>query len=212
MAKLTQNLKNHLFYNSHYYLIIALIVCLLIPYLINLKVAYKPNEELTIYIASYGTDEAMIKEMLLDNLDDSILNINVLSYDVADNYFETTLTSVAVTETDIVIIPEKYATETVIVPYFAKLNNLDLVAEERAYSFGDNWYGVEIYNKNKGEFKLSKMITFNSNESDFEKYYMFVNKDTVNLNSIIKTNQKYSSNYLYDAMSLILGWAYEEEN
>ena len=160
MAKLTQSLKNHLFYNFHYYLIIALLVCLVIPYIINMKVAYKSNEELTIYIASYGTNEQMIKDMLLDNTDDSLLNVNILSYDVTDDYFETTLTSVAVTGTDIIIVPENYATELVVLPYFAKLNNLDLLNDSIAYSFNNNWYGVEVYNKNNGDFKLSNMIDF----------------------------------------------------
>ena len=96
MAKFTDNLRNHLRYYAHFYVIITLLVCLLIPYLINIKVSPKKNEEITIYIASYYTDDEAIKKLILDNINDDIINVKVLSYDITDAYFGTTLNSVAV--------------------------------------------------------------------------------------------------------------------
>ena len=106
MAKFTNNLRNHLRYYAHFYVIIPLLVCLLVPYLINIKVAPKKNEEITIYIAAYHTDDEAIKKLILDNISDDISNVKVLSYNITDAYFGTTLNSVAITDTDIIIINE----------------------------------------------------------------------------------------------------------
>lgn len=210
MARFRQNLKHHLHYYWHFYVIILLLVSLIIPYLINTKVAYKKNEEITIYIASYHTNDEEIKKMILDNLSDEIVNVNILSYNINDTYFGTTLSSVAITDTDIIIIPEEYATEKIVVPYFANLNSY-ILDSEKAFKFNNNYYGIEIYNKNNETNKLADMIAFNTIETNHEKYYLFVNKDTVNFNSVVSTNYKDNSNYVEDVIKILLGWSYEEK-
>ena len=205
MAKFTNNLRNHLRYYAHFYVIIPLLVCLLVPYLINIKVAPKKNEEITIYIAAYHTDDEAIKKLILDNISDDISNVKVLSYNITDAYFGTTLNSVAITDTDIIIIPQEYATEKLVVPYFANLNSYNL-NDVNKYIFNNNFYGIEIYDKNNNDNFLSEIITFNSDDSNHEKYYLFVNKDTVNFNSVVTTNYKDNSNYVDDVIKILLGW------
>ena len=48
------------------------------------------NEEITIYIAAYHTDDEAIKKLILDNISDDISNVKVLSYNITDAYFGTT--------------------------------------------------------------------------------------------------------------------------
>ena len=93
----------------------------------------------------------------------------------------------AITETDIIIIPQEYATEKLVIPYFANLKSYNLNDVNKCI-FNNDFYGIEIYNKNSDNNFLSEMITFNSDDSNHEKYYLFVNKDTVNFNSVVATN------------------------
>ncbi len=204
MSKFKQNLKVHLGYYLHFYVIIPILVFFIVNYLVNIKIAYKENEEITIYIASYFTDDKAITNYLYDRIGDGILNINILSYNIEDSYFGTTLNSVAVTNTDIIIIPEVYATEKLVVPYFAKLNSF-FIDEEKVYAIGGNVYGIEIYNKSNKENELCAMIGFNTHETNHEKYFMFVNKDTVNFNSVVPTNNKENSNHIEEVIKAFLG-------
>jgi len=205
MTNFINDLKNHLRYYVHFYVIILFLVCLLVPYLINIKVAPKKNEEITIYIAAYSTDDEAIRNLILDNISDDITNVKVLSYNITDVYFGTTLNSVAITETDIIIIPQEYATEKLVIPYFANLKSYNLNDVNKCI-FNNDFYGIEIYNKNSDNNFLSEMITFNSDDSNHEKYYLFVNKDTVNFNSVVATNSKDNSNYVDDVIKILLGW------
>ena len=149
--------------------------------------------------------KSFLANLILDNISDDITNVKVLSYNITDVYFGTTLNSVAITETDIIIIPQEYATEKLVIPYFANLKSYNLNDVNKCI-FNNDFYGIEIYNKNSDNNFLSEMITFNSDDSNHEKYYLFVNKDTVNFNSVVATNSKDNSNYVDDVIKILLGW------
>jgi hypothetical protein len=74
------------------------------------------------------------------------------------------------------------------------------------YIFEYLCFVISIYNKNNEDNILSEIITFNSDDSNHEKYYLFVNKDTVNFNSVVTTNYKDNSNYVDDVIKILLGW------
>jgi hypothetical protein len=196
------NLKNHLFYYFYIYLLIPVLVIAFVSYAVNKKTEYKNYEQIKIYIGSYGVLDDELHEFFSNNLDDSVLEISILDYNLTDPYFNTTLTSAGIVDTDIIIIPKEFMNDNFVQRYCAKLDKLDINGIE-TYSVSGSIYGIEIYNEEKNINYLDDYIEY-VYEDKIDSYYLLVNKDTVNFNSIINTDNKNSSNNVYDLINIIL--------
>lgn len=203
MKILIKNIKEHLFSYFYIYFLIPVLVIVLVSYAVNKKTEYKDYEQLKIYIGSYGVSDEKLHEFFSNNLDDSVLEISILDYRITDPYFSTTLTSAGVVDTDIIIIPKKFMNDNFVQMYCAKIDGLKIDGIQ-TYSLNGSVYGIEVYNEEKGINYLGDYIDY-VEEDNVDNYYLLVNKDTVNLNSIINSDDKNTSNNVYELINIILG-------
>lgn len=200
-------LKSHFYYCWYIYIIAAVSILFLTNYIIDLKVSLKSNEKITIFIGSYAVDSDNLCTDIKNNLDNKQIEINILDYNIDDKYYSMTFNSVASVATDLIIAPLNYITESFIRKNFACIDDF----YDNSF-FGDNFnylsfekqkYGIEIYNSNTNTCYLNKYISYVKEQKE-DSYYLFINKETCNMMSLLNKDYKLTSNYAYDTLKYLL--------
>ncbi len=204
-------IKNHLYYYWYVYIVIIVICAFLTSWITNNIIRTRPYEKVQLFVGAVKVDKVKMIDKIMSIEDEQLRESNILSCPLEDSYFMTYLTSAGVTETDFIIIPEKFATTDFISshclslkPYEDKLSN---IYNFRYQSFKiDNYdfdMGIVIYDRASSYSLLDKYITYNINDSKYDKYYLFINKDSVNIKDIRATSDK-DSNLAIEALKVLM--------
>lgn len=181
-----KTIKAHLYYCWYIYLIIIVFVSFVGNYVVNLKTRIKDYEKVSIYVGSLGVDYTNLENHLMENMDDSLLEVEILDYNQKDTYFNISLQA-AGTNTDLVICPANSMSDEIKIKRFASLKELNFENKNNIKFYDD--YSIIIKDDNINY--LSNYITYN----DGDTYCLYINKLSPNVHSLFKTkDDKYSDN------------------
>ena len=184
-----ENLKRHLYYSWFIYLLVGFVVVAMANFFVNQKVKIKGYEKVSIFVGTPYANETKLEKDLLNNHIDSLLEVDILHYNESDTYFGLFLQT-AGSNSDILIINGSDLSYETVLSYAYCLDTIDLsfVPEGATYYEYDNKkYGIVIKDDDINYFK--DYINYWPNNV----YYLFINKESKNFDSIFMPNKRHHS-------------------
>lgn len=178
---------------SVWYLFIgwAAVVAVAFSLIIGLRTAYKPHEQLTVFVAAYGVKSEELTAELNLQKPDYLHNVG-LNYCTAvrnDTIFNANWAQATVTATDLYILPESRVSAEMCNAYFLPLTDefiFDNFIGVDIYAANDISYGIKVYDKERKIGGMSEYISYGDTDVN-ENYYIFFGKHTAHLGQAVGT-------------------------
>lgn len=184
--------KQHFFYYWYIYAIFIGIIAVVVTWSTKAIIAVKTHEKVQYFVGASKIERGLLIDDVLKE-DSSCMDCGILSCSLNDPNFYAYLTSAGVVETDFIIIPDAFVSVGFVTSYCRELNSIETKLNQ-IYPFKyekmmiDNFeatIGIVIYDKDEDYSIFNKYFTYNIETTNYKKYYLFINKDTCNMNSLI---------------------------
>lgn len=206
-----ERLLNHFSYNWFFYVGSLLAIIIFWTWVFSMLAKVPLNEKITIFIGAYGVDENMNTE-ILENLQ-GIREVEIHCEDPKGDMFPLLLQTRGIINTDIIILPESAINDEILPMWFREIDETVLREylpdmDYDYYETGVKKYGLLAYDAEKKLTYLFPDIIFASENTEEENFYLFLNKESVNLG---KLNINEKANQEDDAALRLLAYLFGKE-
>ena len=166
------------------YILAIILVPALVTYGIILRTNPKKEEVFTVFVEANITDSSSFKDYIKDNTNPNNKEINIYSHLSNMNTYEIIFQTQGI-ESDILILSEQGFKDDQS-SYFIELSSDNKFYSSTNKIVEDKHFGIEIYDGKSGY--LTDYINFIENN----KYFIFLNKDSIHTSQLLKdgkTNQ-----------------------
>lgn len=186
MKKNKGKLEQHLSRYWYLYLLFVLVSSIIWSMAVVFYTKDKKKEIVSIWVASYDANVSELTNKLEDNKPDYLKHVRLTFFNRDSQLLSLAYNSMAVSY-DMVVLPETFSGKVALARTYSILDADYLeqsIPSIEYYETNDNKYGIKIYDKNTED---NSLITYAKDGFEKENYYVFLNKKSLHMGEINKS-------------------------